>query len=91
VERFHRTLKARMWRYFTKHKTRRNMDVLPDLVHGYNHTYHRRIRRAPAQVNAKNVLKVWETLYGKSEKSETSALKVCDRVWIIKAKRTFER
>jgi transposase InsO family protein len=58
VERFQRTLKARMWRYFTKQKTRRYMDVLPDLVHSYNHTYHRSIRRAPAQVNATNVLKV---------------------------------
>jgi hypothetical protein len=92
VELFQRTLKARMWRYFTKHKARRYADALPDLVHGYNHTYHRSIRRAPAQVNAKNVLKVWKTLYSKPGKSETStALKVGDRVQISKAKRTFEK
>jgi hypothetical protein len=91
VERFQRTLKARIWRYFTKQKTRRYVDVLPDLVHSYNHTYHRSIRRAPAQVNAKNVLKVWKTLYGKPGKPETSALKVDDRVRISKAKRTFEK
>jgi hypothetical protein len=91
VERFQRTLKARMWQYFTKHKTRRYVDVLPDLVHGYNHTYHRSIRRAPAQVIAKNVLKVWKTLYGKPGKPETCTLKVGDRVRISKAKRTFEK
>jgi transposase InsO family protein len=90
VERFQRTLKACMWRYLTKHKTRRYVDVLPDLVHSYNHTYHRSIRRAPAQVNAKNILKVWKTLYGKPGKQETSGLKVGDRVRISKAKRTFE-
>jgi hypothetical protein len=78
-----------MWRYFKKHKTWRYVDVLPDLVHGYNHTYHR--RRAPAQVNAKNVLKVWKTLYGKPGKPETSPLKVGDRVRISKAKRTFDK
>jgi hypothetical protein len=70
---------------------RRYVDVLPDLVHGYNYTY-RSIRRAPAQVNVQNVLKVWKTLYGKPEKPETcSALKVDDHVRISKAKRTFEK
>ena len=92
VERFQRTLKARMWRYFTKHKTRRYVDVLPDLVHNYNNTYHRSIQRAPAQVNARNVLKVWKTLYGKPGKPETSPkFQVGDRVRISKAKRTFEK
>ncbi|XP_062608699.1 uncharacterized protein LOC134270493 [Saccostrea cucullata] len=42
VERFQRTLKARMWRYFTRNKTRRYLEILPDLVYAYNHTYHRR-------------------------------------------------
>ena len=32
VERFNRTLKTRMWRYFTKHQTWRYIDVLQDLV-----------------------------------------------------------
>ena len=36
VERFQRTLKARMWRYFTRNKTRRYVDILPDLVYNYN-------------------------------------------------------
>jgi hypothetical protein len=67
------------------------VDVLPDLVYSYNHTYHRSIRRTPAQVNAKNVLKVWKTLYGKPVKPETSTLKVGDRERISKAKRTFEK
>ena len=91
VERFQRTLKARMWRYFTRHKTRRYVDVLADLVYGYNHTYHRSIQRAPAQVHAKNVLTVWKTLYGKQRADTTSRLQVGDRVRISKAKRTFEK
>ena len=32
VERFNKTLKTRMWRYFTKVQTWRYIDVLPDLV-----------------------------------------------------------
>ena len=38
VERFNRTLKTRMWRYFTKHQTWRYIDVLHDLVLSYNNT-----------------------------------------------------
>ena len=38
VERFNRTLKTRMWRYFTKHQTWRYIDVLQDLVQSYNNT-----------------------------------------------------
>ena len=38
VERFNRTLKTRMWRYFTKHQTWRYVDVLRDLVQSYNNT-----------------------------------------------------
>jgi hypothetical protein len=53
--------------------------------------YHRSIRRAPVQVNANNVLKVWKTLNGKPGKPKASVLKVGDRVRISKAKRTFEK
>ena len=41
VERFQRTLKSRMWKYFTHHRTLRYLDVLQKLVHGYNQAYHR--------------------------------------------------
>ena len=35
VERLIRTLKTRMWRYFTAKKTMRYIDMLPDLVYSY--------------------------------------------------------
>ena len=40
VERFSRTLKTKMYRYFTAKNTRRYVDVLPDLLHSYNNTFH---------------------------------------------------
>ena len=40
VERFNRTLKEQMWRYFTHKNTRRYIDVLQDVVRAYNHTRH---------------------------------------------------
>src|SRR5438874_2708338 len=51
VERFNRTLKSKIWRYMTFARTKRYIDVLPDLMHSYNHSYHRSIKMAPADVN----------------------------------------
>src|SRR3981189_480403 len=43
VERFNRTLKTKMWRFFTHNNTRRWLQVLPKLIEGYNKSYHRSI------------------------------------------------
>jgi len=53
VERFNRTLKQKMYRYFTAKRTSRYVDVLLDFVH-YNNTYHRSIDVAPSEVTADN-------------------------------------
>ena len=84
VERFNRTLKTRMWRYFTKVQTWRYIDVLPD------DTRHRNISMAPSQVNAKNQEKVWQRLYGHVGKG-VPKLNMSDRVRVSKYKGTFEK
>jgi len=38
VERFNRTLKTKMYRYFSHANSRRYLDVLDDLLHSYNNT-----------------------------------------------------
>ena len=89
VERFNKTLKTHMWRYFTKVQTWRYIDVLPDLVRTYNDTRHRSIGMAPSQVNVRNQEKVWQRLYGHDGEG-VSKLNVSDRVRISKYKGTFE-
>ena len=64
VERFNRTLKTRMWRYFTKNQSVRYLDVLQDFVRSYNKTYHRSIGMAPSEVNGTNQESVWQRIYG---------------------------
>ncbi|CAD6239803.1 GSCOCG00012570001-RA-CDS, partial [Cotesia congregata] len=54
VERVNRTLKERMWRYFTHRKTYRYIDILQQLVEAYNHTKHSSIRMEPAAVTLSN-------------------------------------
>ena len=64
VERFNRALKGRMFRDFSKHQTRRYLDVLDDLIESYNNTRHQSICMAPSQVSADNEQVVHDRLYG---------------------------
>ena len=93
VERVIRTLKTRMWRYFTAKKTMRYIDVLPDLVDSYNRSKHRSIQKKPINVTQNNEQEVWHTLYGKRESKGNNKYKfdVGDQVRICKMKRTFEK
>ena len=63
VERFIRTLKGRMWRYFTAQNTHRYVERLDEFVQGYNAAYHRTIGRSPDSVTHDNAQEVWHRLY----------------------------
>ena len=65
VERFNRTLKSKLDKYFTGANTLKYVDVLPKLMYQYNHTYHRSIRISLAKVTSFNTKEVWYNLYGK--------------------------
>ena len=64
VERFNRTLKTSMWKYFYENKTYNWLSVLKKLVDNYNNTKHSSILMKPADVNKSNKDQVWITLYG---------------------------
>ena len=92
VERFNRTLKERLYRYFTAANTLRFDDVLPELVQGYNATRHRSIGMAPQDVTWDNEEAVWKRLYGQRLKRQKKPqFKVGDRVRLNKIHRTFEK
>ena len=63
VERFNRTLKERLYRYFTAANTLRFDNELPQLVQGYNATPHWSIGMAPQDVTWDNEEAVWKRLY----------------------------
>ena len=92
VERWHRTLKQRMFRYFTAHNTLRWIDVLPDLVMAYNESYHRSIGMAPLDVNADNEKQVWNRLYQvRFRRTKKPTLRVGDKVRLQKKHRPFKK
>ena len=92
VERFNRTLKIKMWKYFTHGNTYKFVDILQDMVHSYNHKHHRTTGRVPAGVNANNSAEVFERMYGsQSEQPVEPKLKVGQKVRISKTRRTFDK
>jgi len=91
VERFNRTLKERLYRYFTAANTLTFTDVLPELVKGYNASIHSSIKMAPQEVTLKNEKQVWKTLYGKPPKPRKPTLKKGDKVRLNKIHRPFAK
>jgi transposase InsO family protein len=63
AERFNRTIKAKLYRYFTHKNTTRYIEVLPKLLEGYNNSYHRSIGMAPSEVNELNSCDVYDKLF----------------------------
>ena len=92
IERFNRTMKTRMYKYFTANNTLKYIDILPNLVAGYNRTVHRSIGMAPADVQSKHVMQLRQKLYGtKTQSVKKYKYRVGDFVRISKAKRTFKK
>ena len=68
AERVIKTIKGRIFKYFTKKQTYRYIDHLEDFVDSYNHTYHRSIKMKPADVTKENERALWKQQYGNLEK-----------------------
>lgn len=94
AERSLRTLKGRIYKYLTYANTFRYIDVLDDIVHAYNNSYHRTIKMAPVEVNDKNILQVYRNISAsqmtkKLKKPKKPKFKVGDYVRITKDKNVF--
>ena len=91
VERFNRTLKTKMWKYFTYKNTYRYVDVLQDLMHSYNNTYHRSIDMIPSQVTKEDENSIRSRLYGQKKSPAKWKYAVGDKVRIAKARIAFKK
>lgn len=93
VERFNRTFKDRLYRYFTTHNTLVYGPVLGALVAGYNASYHRSIGMAPRDVTHANAPEVWNALYGRRFRAPAGVphLRVHDTVRLAKKHRPFQK
>ena len=94
AERWIRTMKEKMFKYFTDYNTNKYIDVLPDLVEDYNNTVHSSTKLTPTDASKEeNELTVWRNLY--PDRYKTSRLNpkfsVGDEVRITKKKKVFEK
>ena len=64
VERFNRSLKSLLSRYMTLHNTLRYLDVLQNIMRGYNSRYHSATGYKPIDVNETNAKAIFLKMYG---------------------------
>lgn len=92
AERFIRTIKSRLYKYFTANNTTRYLEVLPDIIEGYNHAYHRSIKMKPIDVTANHTKVIRERLFGAPPPAKTPfKFKVNDLVKVTVEKKQFEK
>jgi len=86
IERFIKSLKMRMFKYFTKNNTYRYLDVINKLLTGYNNSIHSTIGMPPSKVNPSNIFTLWQRIPQGRVK-----FKVGDLVRITKEKIKFAK
>ena len=94
VERWIRTMKEKMLKYFTANSMNVYLNQLSDLVKEYNNTRHSSIKMTPVKASKKeNELTVWRNLYPEhlEIRDINPKFSVGDKVRISKKKKTFEK
>ena len=93
IERFNRTIKEKMFKYFSGNNTKNYVDVLYLLVDQYNNTIHSSIKMTPNEASRKeNENKVWRILYPEfGGKILGPKFSVGDNVRIKKKKNLFDK
>jgi hypothetical protein len=93
IERAHRTLRDKLYKYFTYKNTHRYIDVLDRFVKAYNDTPHTATGMAPSKVGETDVLKIWKRLNERKRRRRAVAPKftVGQHVRISKEKMRFAK
>ena len=92
VERFNRTLKEKMFKYFTAFNTTKYYDVLSDILLEYNNSFHNTIKMTPVEGSKKeNEKDIYQRVFSFVECQDKPKFKVGDRVRITKYKKHFEK
>ena len=92
VERYNRTLKTRIWKYFTKHNTKRYLNVLQSIVAAINNSYTDTIGCKPVEVSMANENIIRKRLYGPTNlKPAKFGFETGQRVRIAREKKAFKK
>nr|CAD2196332.1 unnamed protein product [Meloidogyne enterolobii] len=98
AERANRSIKERLYRYFTENKTLKWVDVIQKIVNSINNSFNSSIGMRPTDVNFKNAEKLRQLLKNRAIETHASSsqwrrkkFSVGDRVRIEKYKHIFQK
>ena len=93
IERFNRSIKEKLFKYFSANNTRKCLGVLDLLLDQYNKTIHSSIKMTPREASGKeNENRVWRNLHPEfGGKTLTRKFSIGDNVRIAKKKKTFDK
>ena len=91
VERFNKTMKTWMFKYFSANSTRNYLKILPALVHRYNHHMHRTIKMTPHEASQKKNEERVKRNIEKPMKAKPAKFKLGDTVRVSKLKNLFAK
>jgi hypothetical protein len=96
AERVIRTLKGKLYRFFTDRQTHSYIEYLDDMVDGYNDTIHRSTGMRPVDIQESNSQEVYEKLYlpqqiAEEKKAIKYKFEVGDKVYLLRDRATFNK
>nr|CAD2186092.1 unnamed protein product [Meloidogyne enterolobii] len=97
AERANRSIKERLYRYFTEKRTLKWIDVIQDIVSSINHSYNSSIGMRPVDVSYRNAEELRKKLKEKAieefapKRWKTKKFSVGDKVRIEKYKHVFQK
>lgn len=94
AERCIKTLKNKIYQYFTYSQQLNWIDILPTVTDTYNRSYHRSIKEAPDDVALEQEDEIWNRLYPPKALGDEAAkfkFNINDKVRILPTRRPFDR
>ena len=91
VERFNRTLRQKLEKYFVRNKTKNWVDVLQNFISNYNDTPHRSIGMPPSKVSDSNAEQVFNKLFPDIQLESKPRLARGNIVRFLKEKTIFQK
>ena len=92
IERFNRTIKEKVFKYFSADNARKYIDVIDILIEQYNNTIHSSIKMIPCEASREvKENKVWRNLYPEfGGVTLIPKFSIGDNVRITKKKKRFD-
>ena len=94
VERFNRTLKNKMWKYFTETNSHKWVNIIDKLINNCRNSYHRSIKMTPIEARLpENEEKVYNNLYKNTDfvSNKKPKFKIGDKIKITKYRNIFRK